>query len=274
MCLQPLHGAAADGIVLSVAPVRSDVHSCKAGLCDDCFCDMLRFGLRGNSLSSSARGVACPFAGCCAIESWETVSRFTGCDEGRVAKLALQNYLKHCVGFQWCGNTGCGYGAIVEPGCLLECAVCAQRCSWCKEPAHSRCPVKASHERDVLFNRIAIVFKRGIRSCPSCREMIEKNQGCQHMTCRHCQHQFCWHCKGDWSSSHKCFPRAFAVFAGVARVVLTLGFATTTTAMLIVAACAPVGSIRGLLELKNSRDTSIFRDWATGIRQCWANLGR
>merc|ERR1712154_518295 len=32
---------------------------------------------------------------------------------------------------------------------------------------------------------------------------IEKNQGCNHMTCRKhaggCGHEFCWLCKGDWS---------------------------------------------------------------------------
>lgn len=34
------------------------------------------------------------------------------------------------------------------------------------------------------------------KECPNCREPIEKNGGCSHMTCRSCRHEFCWICLG------------------------------------------------------------------------------
>ncbi|KAI5961415.1 uncharacterized protein KGF55_004038 [Candida pseudojiufengensis] len=34
--------------------------------------------------------------------------------------------------------------------------------------------------------------------CPKCHTSIEKNGGCNHMTCRKCKHEFCWICSGDW----------------------------------------------------------------------------
>ena len=37
------------------------------------------------------------------------------------------------------------------------------------------------------------------KSCPNCRKSIEKNQGCNHMTCRLCSNEFCWLCLGKWS---------------------------------------------------------------------------
>merc|ERR1711964_160795 len=36
------------------------------------------------------------------------------------------------------------------------------------------------------------------KQCPKCKAHIEKDKGCNHMTCKKCKHQFCWLCKGDW----------------------------------------------------------------------------
>jgi ariadne-1 len=37
------------------------------------------------------------------------------------------------------------------------------------------------------------------KECPKCHSTIEKNGGCNHMTCRKCKHEFCWMCMGVWS---------------------------------------------------------------------------
>jgi len=39
------------------------------------------------------------------------------------------------------------------------------------------------------------------KACPKCQTAIEKNGGCNHMTCKSvsCKHEFCWVCEGPWS---------------------------------------------------------------------------
>jgi len=46
------------------------------------------------------------------------------------------------------------------------------------------------------------------KPCPQCQTRVQKNMGCNHMTCRQCKHQFCWTCLGRYGnggcSSSRC----------------------------------------------------------------------
>ncbi|KRX07981.1 hypothetical protein PPERSA_10616 [Pseudocohnilembus persalinus] len=42
----------------------------------------------------------------------------------------------------------------------------------------------------------------GLKQCPKCQRFINKNGGCNHMTCQ-CSYQFCWKCLTSWKD-HKC----------------------------------------------------------------------
>lgn len=37
------------------------------------------------------------------------------------------------------------------------------------------------------------------KECVKCKSTIEKNGGCNHMTCKKCKIEFCWVCLGPWS---------------------------------------------------------------------------
>ncbi|CAA7260706.1 unnamed protein product [Cyclocybe aegerita] len=42
-------------------------------------------------------------------------------------------------------------------------------------------------------------IKSNTKECSNCQSTIEKNGGCNHMTCKKCKHEFCWVCMGPWS---------------------------------------------------------------------------
>lgn len=43
-------------------------------------------------------------------------------------------------------------------------------------------------------------MRANTRPCPKCKAPIEKNEGCNHMSCFNpqCKHEFCWICRKDW----------------------------------------------------------------------------
>ena len=58
-----------------------------------------------------------------------------------------------------------------------------------------------SHESQVNQDLAQQMWlKANTRSCPKCKVPIEKNEGCNHMTCtnRRCKFEFCWICHRPW----------------------------------------------------------------------------
>lgn len=118
----------------------------------------------------------------------------------------LRNFVEVNGTSRWCPGPGCDRIAAMPNGgetdAVATCDSCrTQFCLKCGEEPHApltcrilmewkeKCEDESETANWVLSNT---------KPCPKCRSRIEKNQGCNHMTCQQCKHEFCWICSGDW----------------------------------------------------------------------------
>ncbi|CAF0843165.1 unnamed protein product [Didymodactylos carnosus] len=86
----------------------------------------------------------------------------------------------------------------------VDCELCGLKfCFQCKLDYHA--PASCDIMKNWLTkcrddSETANYMFANTKDCPKCHVCIEKNGGCNHMSCFSCNHHFCWMCLGDWKS--------------------------------------------------------------------------
>eukprot|EP01113_Clastostelium_recurvatum_P009195 TRINITY_DN143_c0_g1_i1.p1 TRINITY_DN143_c0_g1~~TRINITY_DN143_c0_g1_i1.p1 ORF type:complete len:376 (-),score=62.17 TRINITY_DN143_c0_g1_i1:39-1166(-) len=118
-----------------------------------------------------------------------------------------------------CGGDGGGPPSSVandDVAAPARCATCDHtwclRCNEEPHPAQPSCEKAARARRKsrdanekksaTQFNGWAKANRDYVKKCPNCVAIIQKNEGCNHMTCKSCKHQFCWVCMGAYTTAH------------------------------------------------------------------------
>ena len=121
-----------------------------------------------------------------------------------LVEVAFRSYLdQHAQELKFCTTPDCQQIYRHNPNTrILQCPSCFSTiCSACDEEAHEgmtcqeRQRHKSSAEQDRLFN---VWANEHSKRCPECRRVIEKSEGCNHMTCP-CGAHFCWLCGKSFS---------------------------------------------------------------------------
>lgn len=141
-------------------------------------------------------------------------------DEEKMAtlkKAILKNFTDFNKDMKWCPAPGCGIciRSFSHYNREIECECGTNFCFSCGKEGHRPCQcemvnawdLKNSSESENVNWLLA-----NTKQCPQCKKFIEKNQGCNHMTCRQsaggCGYEFCWICLGEWkphgSEYYKC----------------------------------------------------------------------
>ncbi|KAH7919233.1 hypothetical protein BV22DRAFT_871578 [Leucogyrophana mollusca] len=88
-------------------------------------------------------------------------------------------------------------GAFGGSGRDLPCPECKTLvCSNCRQAAH---PGDSCADNASTLEVKALATARGWQSCPDCHAIIERVNGCLHMTCR-CSASFCYRCGTRWKN--------------------------------------------------------------------------
>lgn len=117
-------------------------------------------------------------------------------------KFIMNSFVDNRTDVKWCPSPNCT-NAVIYPKKRAKEISCLCGYSWCfacgKETHRPlTCDLFAQWNQKLVSDNTDSWLLANTKKCPKCKNAIEKNLGCMHMTCK-CGHQFCWLCMGDWN---------------------------------------------------------------------------
>ncbi|KAK5013191.1 E3 ubiquitin-protein ligase dbl4 [Cryomyces antarcticus] len=181
---------------------------CGHQYCVDCYRHYLAQKIKDEG---EAARIKCPGDKCSRVVDSKSLDLLVTVDlKDRYQELLTRTYVDDKDNLKWCPAPNCEYavhcdvkqrdlGRIVP---TVHCACKHSFCFGCSLTDHQPAPcalVKKWLKKCEDDSETANWISANTKECPKCRSTIEKNGGCNHMTCRKCRNEFCWMCMGLWS---------------------------------------------------------------------------
>ena len=158
-----------------------------------------------------AARIQCPKERCHRIVDSKSLKLLVADDvKDRYEVLLTRTYVDDKENLKWCPAPECIYAldcaikkrdlSRIVP--TVQCACKHSFCFGCTLADHQPPPcslVKKWLKKCEDDSETSNWISANTKECPKCQSTIEKNGGCNHMTCRKCKHEFCWMCMGLWS---------------------------------------------------------------------------
>lgn len=183
--------------------------TCEHRFCKECW----RHYLEGKILDEAESGrVQCMQEGCKRIVGEKVVFSLVGEKAAdRYRTLLDRTYVDDSPYLKWCPHPECEYAIECRdaPDRKLNQIIPTVKCG-CEKEFCFGCAYTRDH-RPLVCKYVKLWEKKcaddsetgnwlvaNTKECSKCHSTIEKNGGCNHMTCRKCRYEFCWVCLGDW----------------------------------------------------------------------------
>ena len=168
--------------------------------CKGCFQDYLK----NKILVAQVKEFKCPQDECKFIVPESEIRRFLKPIPdllNKLIKFKKSQEIASDPNVKWCIRPGCENLVRIEnpSNPFIKCSSCGQEfCFKCNNPWHPNMPCEEFIDK--IYK--SYIKSAEVRFCPSCHSLIEKNDGCNHMTCIQCNYQFCWICGKQYSANH------------------------------------------------------------------------
>jgi len=197
----------------------SRVVPCKA--CPDCW-----DGFVNHTSALGKPQLKCCAAGCGRALNADHAKKIAPRSYAKYESALLKFDLKKVKNYKTCPN---GHGFLTYENCdasRMSCPTCSINfCPGCGGQPHEdigdgscldflkhqhalRWTGKAEDEKETEEKKQEEKFFAEVgestKQCLYCSAWIEKNGGCQHMTCLTCRGEFCWLCNGNWKGHSSC----------------------------------------------------------------------
>jgi len=179
--------------------------NCSHFFCGDCWANYLENKLDDilTCISSS-----CPQQGCNLIVPENIYRKYLSEDKLlEFEKCIFKNFTDNNDDIKWCPAANCDIciRSISHFMKEITCDCKTVFCFKCCKEGHRPCQCEMIEAWTIKNNSESENVKwlqANTKQCPQCHKYIEKNQGCNHMTCRKeaggCGYEFCWICMNEW----------------------------------------------------------------------------
>ncbi|KAK1093288.1 hypothetical protein LTR48_002643 [Friedmanniomyces endolithicus] len=181
---------------------------CGHRFCTDCYRQYLTQKIKDEG---EAARIKCPGDRCNKIIDAKSLDLLVPADlTNRYHALLMRTYVDDRESLKWCPAPNCVYAVecsvkrrdLLKIVPTVHCDCKHAFCFGCTLADHQPCPcalVKKWLKKCEDDSETANWISANTKECPKCHSTIEKNGGCNHMTCRKCKNEFCWMCMGLWS---------------------------------------------------------------------------
>lgn len=182
---------------------------CNHTFCMNCYRKLVTLKIK----EGDAVRIKCPAVGCNIILEESLIVKLIQSNEAtllRYQELIRQNYVADQDFMTWCPAPDCN--------CCIECQVRKSELENIVPTVHCKCGKsfcfgcgRDDHQPSICSlakiwitksedeSETANWMAANTNDCPKCETAIEKNGGCNHMSCRKCKYEFCWVCLGNWA---------------------------------------------------------------------------
>jgi len=186
-----------------LTPLTSSYLSCNHIFCNDCWVSYLT-----TKVSEGEPQIHCPHLKCnIHVDDVFIKKLVPSVVYEKFLQFVTKNFVQDNDKVRWCPTPGCNNAISLDQtsstsdSSIVECACGFKFCFKCHREAHApaSCDQMKQWEQKCQDDSETFNWKTvNCRECPKCTVAVEKNGGCNHMTCRQCKYEWCWVCMRSW----------------------------------------------------------------------------